>query len=199
MHLDRDTVDLLETVDTPTPDVDPGDLIARAERRRTPTFARWAAGVLVTFGAAGALYAAPGSPVPGWIEALAGREPGGSEVIDGGTESADVSGIVVPLVATLSIELQPQASGTVTVLLIDDSSVRVEAMNGTAVFDSQAQRLVVKSSATPNYRIAIPRSATSIDVLVGDQSVFRLENGEIVTTAERDDASQYSFAMADIR
>ena len=199
MHLDRDLLDLLETVDEPTPEVDPSDLIARAERRRPPTFARWAAGILLTFGAAGAVYAAPGSPVPGWIETLAGRGPTTSAVIDGGTEPADISGIGVPLVASLSIELQPQASGTLTVLLTSENSVRVAAMNGSAVFDSQVRRLVVESAATPDYRIAIPRTAMRVDVLVGGRSVFRIEEGEIVTTAEPAAAGQYSFAMADIR
>ena len=135
---------LLVLVDDPAPAVDPGDIIARAERRRPAGFGRWAAGVLLTFGAAGAVYAAPGSPVPRWFEALSGDfGDRASQVPENRTAPPDVAGIVVPFDERLEIELRPQPSGTISIVLVEASEVTVEAVNGPATFDSRAEQLIV--------------------------------------------------------
>ncbi len=191
---------LLVLVDDPAPAVDPGDIIARAERRRPAGFGRWAAGVLLTFGAAGAVYAAPGSPVPRWFEALSGDfGDRASQVPEYRTAPPDVAGIVVPFDERLEIELRPQPSGTISIVLVEASEVTVEAVNGPATFDSRAEQLIVEAGTTTDYRITIPRDAQRIEVFVGGTAVFRLEAGQIETTARQDASGRYSVAFSDVR
>ncbi len=191
---------VLAYLDHPVPAVNPGDLIARAERRRPAGFGRWAAAVLLTFGAAGAVYAAPGSPVPRWIEALSGVfSHGAGRVPESRAASPDVAGIVVPFDERLAIELPPQQSGTISIVLVEASEVTVEAANGPVTFDSRADQLVVEAATTTDFRITIPRDARRIEVFVGETAVFRLAAGQIATTARHDAPGRYSVAFSDVR
>ena len=172
------------------------DLIGRAERRRMPGHLRWAAGVLLMAVAAGAAYAAPGSPVQRWIDGLTGTVdvPAPENL----SEAPDVAGVVVPVGDRLEIELRPQGRGTIDVILDEVSDVTVEAFNGSATFDSRADRLVVEGADGPDYRITIPRDAVWIEVLIGATPVFRLESGEVVTNAQSVAAGRYRIAFSDV-
>ena len=194
---DREIAGLLHHLDEPAPDVSVHDLIVRAEQRRMPSHLRWAAGVLLMAMAAGAAYAAPGSPVQRWIGGLTATAD--VPVPGSPSEPRYVAGVVVPLVNRLEIELRPQATGTIDVVLDEVPDVTVEAVNGPATFDSQAERLVVEGAQGPDYRITIPGDAVLVEVLVGATSVFRLESGEVVTIARSVAAGRYQIAFSDIR
>ena len=194
---DREIAGLLHHLDEPAPDVSVHDLIVRAEQRRMPSFLRWAAGVLLMAVAAGAAYAAPWSPVPRWIHGLTGTVD--VPVPGSPSEPRYVPGVVVPLVNGLEIELRPQATGTIDVVLDEVSDVTVEAVNGPATFDSQAERLVVEGAQGPDYRITIPGDGVLVEVLVGATSVFRLESGEVLTIARSVAAGRHQIAFSDVR
>ena len=82
---------------------------------------------------------------------MPGRDP------DGATD-AIVVGIVVAW-----FELPAQGSGWIEIALVDATDVTVEALGAPATFESRAERLVVTTSAAPDYRIALPRDATSVE------------------------------------
>jgi len=110
-----------------------------------------------------------------------------------------VAGVVVPLSDRLEIELHPQDAGTIDVVLGEVPDVTVEAFNGPATFDSQAERLVIEGAQGLDYRIMIPRGAALVEVLVGATSIFRLESDEVVTIARSVVAGRYQIAFQDIR
>ena len=193
---DREIAGLLHHLDEPAPDVSVHDLIVRAEQRRMPSHLRWAAGVLLMAVAAGAAYAAPGSPVQRWIGGLTAT---GDVPVPGSPSERYVAGVVVPLGDRLEIELRPQATGTIDVVLDEVSDVTVESVNGMATFDSQSERLVVEGAQGPDYRITIPEDAVLVEVLVGATSVFRLESGEVRTIARSVAAGRYQIAFSDVR
>ena len=194
---DREIAGLLGRLDEPAPDVSAHELIARAEQRQMPNHFRWAAGVLLMAVAAGAAYAAPGSPVQRWIGGLTGTVD--VPIPESPSEPRYVAGVVVPLGDRLEIELRPQGTGTIHVVLDEVPDVTVEAVNGPATFDSQAERLVVEGAQGPDYRITIPGDAVLVEVLVGATSVFRLESGEILTIARSVAAGRYQIAFSDVR
>ena len=193
---DREIAGLLHHLDEPAPDVSVHDLIGRAEQRQMPSHLRWAAGVLLMAMAAGAAYAAPGSPVQRWIGGLTAT---GDVPVPGSPSERYVAGVVVPLGDRLEIELRPQATGTIDVVLDEVSDVTVESVNGMATFDSQSERLVVEGAQGPDYRITIPGDAVLVEVLVGGTSVFRLESGEVRTIARSVAAGRYQIAFSDVR
>ncbi|MGH7579889.1 MAG: hypothetical protein ACREM9_06935, partial [Gemmatimonadales bacterium] len=65
---------LLREVDHPPAEADPCALLPAAARARRG-WGRWAAGWLLIVLAGGAAYAAPGSPLPGMLDRLIGRDP----------------------------------------------------------------------------------------------------------------------------
>lgn len=98
---DPDIERLLGRLDHPVPDVTPAEIVRRAPRAGSRRLTR-AAGVILGLAVArGAAYAAPGSPLPGWM-AKAGRrlglDVGGSGIRDsdiliaGRTRPASTSG-----------------------------------------------------------------------------------------------------------
>src|SRR5688500_7027672 len=66
---------LLRRVDHPAPAVSAEAVAARAGRAPDRGWGRWAAGILLALTAAGAAYAAPGSPLRGWARSV--LEPAG--------------------------------------------------------------------------------------------------------------------------
>lgn len=185
----------LALLDEPTPRVEASELIARANRRG-PSVMRWAAGILLSFAAAGGIYAAPGSPVRSWVSRLVGVEPRVENVAQ-----SDVSGVVVPLGPSLEIVFPSlPESGTITFVLTDVADVSVQAENGTATFDSGTERLVIDGSDSPiDYRITMPIAAPRIRVRVAETEVFALEAGQVTTLARDLSAGTYVLLFDTLR
>ena len=183
----RQMLSRLAMLDEPTPPVEVSELIARANRRR-PSRLRWAAGILLSFVAAGGIYAAPGSPVPSWVARFTGIEPRVEEVVQN-----DVSGVVVSPGPSLEIVfLTFPESGSVTFVLTEAAEVSVRAENGPATFDLGSERLVIDGGGSPaDYRITMPIGAPRIQVRVGETEVFALEAGQVTTLARSLSAGTY--------
>ena len=191
---------MLALLDDPAPEVDPGDLIVRASRRQAPAWARWAAGTLLMFGAAGAAYAAPGSPLPTWIERLLGPDVGRDTEAQTATspDTDGVLGIVVPVGADLEIVFtRIQATGVAQISLADVEDLRVEVVGGTASFDSNVERLMIDSEgSSPDYSITIPRAVSRVAIRVAETIVFVREGGQVATNAELQDDGGYLLFLA---
>ncbi len=175
---------LLAHLDHPPPRVDAGTLAARA-RARSPGWLRWAAGILLVAGLAGAAYAAPGSPVRGWVQAALQRIGGGPVAVPeapGPAEPLEVgpSGIAVaPGAGLLILFTSRQAEGEARVTLTDDAQVMVRALTGAVIFTSDVDRLVVEnrgSSAT--FEIQIPRRAPRVEIRVDGIRMFLKDGSE---------------------
>jgi anti-sigma factor RsiW len=174
----------LRQLDHAPPRISAAQIAARA---RAPGFGRlrWAAAVVLALGLAGAAYAAPGSPLRGWVRAaltwVRGEERGGGNV-------AGVA--VVPGQSLVIAFASRQPSAEVQVILTDGPEVVVRAPLGAATFTSDVERLVIHSSGDARgvvFEIEIPRAAPHVEIQVQEQRRF-LKQGPVVT-------GPYRFAL----
>lgn len=168
---------LLRHVDHPAPGIDARAVVARGTH--AVGWVRWAASVLLALGVAAAAYAAPGSPLPAWVKAVAGwigsrpraRPP-----------DRGAAGIAVAPGRNLVIHFTSfQAAGQAKVTLTDDAEVLVRAPSGAATFTSDVDRLVIDNrGSSASFEIHIPRTATRVEIWVNHARLF-LKDGPHVT------------------
>ncbi len=183
---DREVDEMLSLLDHPVPKVSVEVVIERARTTRVDRL-RWAAGVVLAVAlAAGAAYAAPGSPVRGWI-AEAGRALGlGSEATEPGVSPSppptpESGGISLVPGAALVIEfLEADLSGYARVDFTDDAEVVVRAPTGSTRFVSEPERLLVEHPTPDTVQVLIPRTGGRVTLRVGARELLR-RNGEDVT------------------
>ncbi len=178
---------LLRQVDHPPPPVD-ADAVAARARAHDFGWGRWAAGILVALGLASAAYAAPGSPLPAWVEAfrewIGGRpDPSPSAPAPVRAPEPRVAGIAVaPGQKLLILFTSPQAEGQAQVSLTDGAEVVVRAPIGAAIFSSDVDRLVIDNQGSAAiFEIEVPRAAPRVEIRVGADRIF-LKEGRRVTT-----------------
>ncbi len=193
---------LLETIDHPVPAVSAASVIAlaRARRRRQPS--RWAAAILLTLGGAGAALAAPGSPVPGWVAAVAARLAGRTETpsaIPARAPAADrgSAGIAVaPGRALAVVFTSANAGGLVRVSIGDGDEVVVRAPAGAATFTAGTDRLIVEDRDAPDtFAIEIPRAAARVELLAGAERLLLAERGRVTGGIAPDTLSVYQVPL----
>jgi len=179
---------LLTQADHDPPKVDALQVAARARVHRGG-WQKWAAGILLVIGSAGILYAAPGSPLRGWLAAAA-RWIGHEEVRAPSDESASVpapasvAGIaVLPGESLVILFEESQPEGQARITLTSGPEVIVRAPAGSATFTSQASRLVIGNhGAASTYDIEIPFKAPRVEVLVEGGRIFLKEGQDITIT-----------------
>lgn len=164
------------------------EMIAARARGRGAGWGRWAAGVVLALGVAGAAYALPGSPLRAWVEAVATWFGAGADTSPRAPTSdpapeASVAGLaVVPGRELVIVFTSPQTEGQVRVSLTDGAEVMVRAVNGAPTFTSYADRLVIDNQgSTARFEIQIPRAAPRVEIEVTGARVF-LKDGPRVST-----------------
>jgi hypothetical protein len=190
---------LLRELDHPAPSVD-ADAIAAAvatTMERPQITARlqnrpllWqAASMLVALGLVGAAYAVPGSPLPGWVAAVAEwigdrpetQPPAPAPVQGPGSHDAGIA--VAPGRNLVILFTSPQTEGQARVSLTDAAEIVVRAPIGAATFTSDAEQLVIDNRGSATFEIGIPRAAPRVEIRVAGVRVF-LKEGPRVTTEE---------------
>lgn len=175
---------LLRQLDHPLPDVDVEALAARA-RGIGLVWGRWAAGILLVLGAAGAAYAVPGSPVRGWVRSAAAwiareyRGPPAPKQADAPSRGAGIAALPGRnyVIAFQSLE----SGGQARVSLTDGAEVIVRAPSGAARFTSAVDRLLIDNQGSgATFEIEIPRTALRVEIRVAGKRIF-LKQGERVT------------------
>ena len=180
---------LLRQLDHPVPRVNAETIAARAHGAAPEIrWQRWAAGIFLVAGLAGAAYAMPGSRVPAWVRALSewiGGQPERS-VRDGAPvrspAQASVAGIAVPAGAKLVIVFTtPDPKSEARIALTDGTDVVVRAPEGAATFMSDLDRIVIDNRGPASaFEIDIPRSAPRVEVRVNLDRLY-LKEGERAT------------------
>lgn len=173
----------LARLDHPAPALDP-EVVISGIRRPAPVL-RWAAMVLLGLGIAGAAYAIPGSPLPGWLHRiLAGGEAHPpAPVAPDTTTGVDPAGIALDAGAPLVIEFPvPVPQGTAEVVLVEQPTVELRAPQGSATFSVASGRVVVQS-ASPGLRvgIAVPYAARRVEIRVAGRQLLLAEAGVVTT------------------
>lgn len=180
---------LLHEVDHALPEAD-SDRIFRAGRVSGLRWQRWAAGILLVAAAGGVAYAAPGSPLPAalrrFLAVVAPSRPPSSQEPQGGGGAPAVAGIAVEPGARLTIRFTGKRDGAVAAISLTDSDeVVVRAVEGTAAFSSELDRLSVRLAAPARFEILIPRSAPTVEVVAGEHPIFRIDRARVITEATR--------------
>jgi hypothetical protein len=182
--------------------------------RRRPWLGGWqrrAAAVVVAIACGGAAYALPGSPLPGWIERVAGwvegpdPEPGARRVAGverpapipptpppatAGIAAAPGERFVIRFVATQSV-------GAVTVTLIDGPEIVVQARSGAATFTTQAGGLLIDNAgSTADYQIELPRAAPWVEIQLQDRRLFLKDGARQVASIPADPAGRFVLTLA---
>lgn len=197
---------LLRQLDRPVPALVANDVVSRARSggvRAAAAWARRAAVVLVGLGLAGVAYAAPGSPIPAWIQAVIGRSerpadtPAPSRAESLRTGDPDISGIAVDPGPRLVIVFpSPPPGAQAEVSLSDTSDVVVRAVTGRASFSSGADRLVVASAdSAVVFQIVLPRIAPLVAIQAGGSVVFRKQGVAITTAADPTSEGKYLLTL----
>ena len=181
--------------------VDAAELAARARggglgtRRRSRDWQRRAAVVVLAVGAAGAAFAAPGSPLPRWVDRATAwfRTEGPAPAADTAPGNA---GISVSPTERFTIVFEAGA-GTASVRMTDGPDVVVRAAVGAARFASDVDRLTIEGSApTADFEVEIPREAPRVEILAGGRRVLLKEGSRIVTDAPEDEEGRYRIPLA---
>lgn len=191
---------LLRHLDHPVPHVDPRALALRA-RRRAPAWGRWAASIALAVGLGGAAYAIPGSPLPGWIDALVDRVARRAAPQEPRLPPTDADAqprASEPAIAGIAVTPGPDVRITFTsphgrsrVSLGDGPEIVVRAPAGSATFTSHVDRLVIHNvDPSATIEIEIPRHAPRVEITAGTETLF-LKEGPRVTTRVTMSADAY--------
>ncbi len=187
---------------------------AHAARSSRAAWRRRAAGLLVALGAAGAAYALPGSPVPGWVDSVVERlgsladssarrpaapAPAATEPGLGPQEATTESrsGIAVdPGSSLLILFTRAQDEGQVEVVLSDGVLVQVLAPAAAASFTSDVNLLRIENAGTAaQFRIEIPRAAPRVEIRVAGKRIF-LKEGPRITAEPAAARGSYVLPLA---
>jgi hypothetical protein len=190
---EADVFALLGAIDHPVPAIAPGTIERRARARDTHRL-KWAAGIALALGIAGAAYAAPGSPLPHLVGILTGwmrpeRDLPQAPSSPSPTRAPDVAGVAIaPGERLLIVFTSSQTEGGAHVRLTDGAEVVVRAPSGAATFSSDADRLVVDNRGRAGtFEIQIPRTAPRVEILVDGTRRF-LKEGDRITADQPPDA-----------
>ena len=189
-------LDQLRRLDHPPPRVHVAAITA-SRRARGVRWGRWAAGILVALGVAGAAYAAPGSPVrqlvhrvTSWIAGTSARPTSRTPPP---TADSVAQGIAVTPGNRFTIVFSTeQPDVEATVLLTDGADVVVRAIGGQATFTSDLDRLTVDNSGpSARFQIEIPRRAPHVEIRIDAHRVFSKQGSRVLTDGRRELEGRY--------
>ena len=189
---------LLRALDRPAPRVD----LAAITRLARPRIPRWAAGIVLVLGLAGAAYALPGSPLPRWIDAVVDWARGRQDPLSpgaGGLVPSDPSraGIAVSPGERFTILFRaPNARGEILVRLTPGTEIEIRAPRDAATFTAGENQLVVDGRGVPAaFEIDVPSTAPRVEILVGEHRVFLKEGSRVTTALPPGTAPPYRLAI----
>jgi Putative zinc-finger len=192
---------LFRHMDYPPPIVSAEAVAARA-RSSGLVWRRWAAGVVLFVGLAGAAYATPGSPLREWVNSaaawIAGLDRQAPPAPRVPAPDSGVAGVAAPPGRSFIIAFEsPEAGGRVRVALTEGDEVTVRAPSGAAGFTSAADRLLIDSGNTgATYQIEIPRAAPRVEIRVGGNRIFLKEGSRVLAESLAENGDLYLLPLS---
>jgi hypothetical protein len=186
--------DQLTQLDHPPP---PVQAAATMVSERGRAWGRWAAGILLVVGLAGAAYAAPGSPLPRLVqrvaEGIGGARPDGVEDTWPRPAEGGPRGIAVTPGDRFTIVFSAEQLGAgAMVSLTEGTDVVVRAVGGDVTFTSDADRLLVENrSSSARFDIEIPRRAPHVEIWVGGYQAFSKDGSRILSRGRQGSEDRY--------
>lgn len=200
-HEEEEVYALLQRLDHSPPRVTAAAVAARAAAR-SGGWGRWAAGLFLLLGAAGAAYAMPGSPIPAWVAAVVGRAgrapaPVSSAPASAPSPDVDLAGIAVAPGESLLIRFtSSQPRGKARVSLTDGAEVVVRAPTGAVAFTSDRNRLTIDNrGSSASFEIEIPRAAPWVEIRVARHRIFLKQETRVAAPGAADSAGSYHLPL----
>lgn len=195
-------LELLGRVDHPVPAVSAA-WIARKAMPGKPRWSsmRWAAGILLLIGLAGAAYAATNSHLRGWLRSKAGllfpREVVQTEPIRAPILADQTGGIAAAPGREFVISFtRPDSEARARVTLTDKAQVIVRAAQGAASFTSSAAGLQIDNLAVgATFDIEVPRSAPRLEIQVAGTLIFLKEGSRVRAQSEADADGSFTISF----
>lgn len=148
--------------------------------RRPPRLAlRLAAGFLLALLGAGAAWAIPGSPLPGWVRTGRAWITDRSRVAPAPGPDAPTTGLAIPAGDRFVVEFAAtQDSGEVEVRLVDGEQLVARAMGTGVSFITGPGRLQIENAGVrTGYQLEVPRATRSVEVRVAGRRIL-MKDGE---------------------
>jgi hypothetical protein len=192
---------LFRQVDHPPPTVS-AEAVAERARMAGIAWGRWAAGILLFVGIAGAAYAAPGSPLRDWVRSAAAwirlSEPPSQVPTRAVSPHADVAGIAAVPGRKFVIAFEsPEPGGEARVTLTTGTEITVRAPMGAASFTSAADRLLIDNEgAGSRFEIEIPRAAPWVEIQLAGKRIFLKQGPRVVTPSSAETEGNYSIPLS---
>jgi len=195
----EEVFELLRTIDHSPPHANVSAIAARARGRRR----RWgerAAAIIIALAAAGAAYAAPGSPLPELLRRViasdvrAPRAPAPARPLPGRELTGGIT--VAPGNRFTIVFTASQASGLATVSLTDGEDIVVRAVGGRPSFASDVDRLSIgNAKGDASFEIEIPRNAPWVEIRIGDRRVLLKTLSRVQTDGRPDAEGRYLIRL----
>jgi hypothetical protein len=160
---------------------------------------RWAAGILLLVGLAGAAYAATNPHLRDWVRSATAwlfprdvvqREPRRTHAL--GDQTGGIAAVPGREFVISFTRRDSEAKARVT--LTDKMQVIVRSSQGTASFTSSAVGLQVDNFAVgANFEIEVPRSAPRLEILVAGTRIFLKEGAQVSTIPQADADGGFSI------
>jgi hypothetical protein len=194
------TFEQFRQLDHLAPHVSVQSIVARSARK-SYSWQRLAAGIVLAIGMAGIAYAAPGSPLPGLLDRVIGLvmpapAPPSSRIPP--PAPPNPAGIAVDPGERLTIAFPSRETpDTAVVSLTEGNEVVVRALGGTTTFDWEATRLLIRHSGAPaRFDIGIPRNAPWVELKAGERSMLVKRNSRVTADVAPDSGGRYRLIIS---
>jgi hypothetical protein len=104
--------------------------------------------------------------------------------------------VAVPPGDRLTIRFLESDSAVASVSLGDGDEVVLRALEGAATFVSDVDLLTVRTAGPARFEVLVPSSAPLVDIVVGEQRVFRIQSSTVTTQVRVDGAGRYIIRLA---
>ena len=192
---------LLRQVDHAVPAVKAETVVARA-RGVGAVWGRWAAGILLFLGVAGAAYALPGSPLRDWVRSVVASfgAPDQPPPAPARVQAPDegIAGIAAIPGRQFVIAFESsEPGGFARVSLTEGEEVTIRAPIGAASFTSAADRLVITNSGSgATFEIEIPRKAPRVEIRVAGHRIFLKDGSRVLTESLAENGNRYLLPLS---
>jgi hypothetical protein len=186
-------------LDHPAPPMSARDVMIAGPR--SSGWGRLAAGVVLAVATAGLAYAAPGSPVPRWIDriiqSIAPAHSAPRQITPPGPAVPSHAGIAVEPGERFVIQLTARHTlDSAVVSLTDSVELTVRVRGGVTTFTSDVGRLgVVHAGASGILEIQVPQAAPSVELRVGGRRVWLKEGGQVHSDGSPDAQGRYRLGL----
>lgn len=191
-------LDRLARLDHRPPPASVAGVIGLSTGRRRRSRARLAAGLVLALGAAGVAYAAPGSPLPAALDRLGDllAPDRNSTPVQPAPAPGFQAGIAVDPGRRLTVSFRAGSTGdTAFVSLTDDAELVIKAVGGSAGFESETDRLVIRHEGPTNFEILIPRSAPHVEIRAGERWLLLKEAERLRAMVDPDGRGRYAIPL----